>query len=369
MLNFNPPIVDPEAQGEIVARLADPHAESRSSLSCRLNNEEEGKQSSVQRALVWRWILGAIMLLFEGYFGNVLHTRDCRLSTDCLANLPRKLTGKSNKASRDGLDYLYLDCTFGRVSFRMPSRNATIKQDRRKFLWRYQELGSKIYLDRTTLPEIHKHHKPAILCSTRELCASTAMKWASVSTSKLDGIVLSDKYLNAKGSHGLLIIVIHAAMLESGFVCFDIHTNVPRNRFGLPEGWGTKGTLEKDVFELWKFVKDTHSLPVLTTLREKVGLPSPPSLVWLPIELKLKVLEFLPAVDIAKVGCVCKELQLFTAMNSYLPTWTEGALFVLTNFTVSGKTPLLPPIFGNLNTHSDHAHASRSLPAASTQKH
>eukprot|EP01018_Ginkgo_biloba_P014933 Gb_01642 [translate_table: standard] len=222
--------------------------------------------------------------------------------------------------------------------------------------------------------------------------------------------VLFEEYLNAKGSHGLLIIAVHAVMLESGFVCFDMHTDEARNGFRLPEGWGTKGTvslyytlpelvnkggiyvenvvlktqtlgkflvvygslangkgsqvyrlslevskflpavqyalhslemtgnggnssnalgidqngendfpktvgsqLEKDVFELWKFVKDRLSLPVLTALCEKAGLPSPPSLVLLPTELKLKVLEFLPAVDIAKVGCVCRELQFFSA--------------------------------------------------------
>lgn len=71
------------------------------------------------------------------------------------------------------------------------------------------------------------------------------------------------------------------------------------------------------VFELWRIVKDRLSMPVLTSLCEKTGLPSPPSLILLPTELKLKILEFLPAVDVAKLGCVCTEFR-FLSVNDEL---------------------------------------------------
>jgi len=64
---------------------------------------------------------------------------------------------------------------------------------------------------------------------------------------------------------------------------------------------GLKASSSHDmcVFELWRIVKDRLLMPVLTALCEKTGLPSTPSLFLLPTELKLKILEFLPAVDFA----------------------------------------------------------------------
>ena len=65
------------------------------------------------------------MFLFEGDFGNILHTRDYRLSSDYLVQLPLKLTVRKSSTSKDCLDCLYLDCTFGKESFNMPSKHAT----------------------------------------------------------------------------------------------------------------------------------------------------------------------------------------------------------------------------------------------------
>ena len=66
---------------------------------------------------------GAVMFLFEGNFGTVLHTGDCRITPDCYAKLPRRLFG--------GLvDCLFLDCTFGKEAVRMPQREDAIKQVR-----------------------------------------------------------------------------------------------------------------------------------------------------------------------------------------------------------------------------------------------
>lgn len=66
---------------------------------------------------------------------------------------------------------------------------------------------------------------------------------------------------------------------------------------------------ETQFLNLWKTIKDEIALPLLLDLCAKAGLPSPPCLVSLPPELRTKILESLPGVDVAKVECVCKELR------------------------------------------------------------
>ncbi|CDY21684.1 BnaA09g44350D [Brassica napus] len=56
---------------------------------------------------------GAVMFLFEGSFGNILHTGDCRLT---------------RKAPKCCLDYIFLDCTFGKSSQRFPTKHSAIRQ-------------------------------------------------------------------------------------------------------------------------------------------------------------------------------------------------------------------------------------------------
>lgn len=68
------------------------------------------------------------MFLFEGKFGNILHTGDCRLSPECLQNLPDKYFGKKGKEPRCPLDCVFLDCTFGSFSRSMPSKHMAIQQ-------------------------------------------------------------------------------------------------------------------------------------------------------------------------------------------------------------------------------------------------
>ncbi|XP_024020941.1 F-box protein SKIP22 [Morus notabilis] len=72
---------------------------------------------------------------------------------------------------------------------------------------------------------------------------------------------------------------------------------------------------EREVYGLWKVVRDGLGLPLLIDLCAKAGLPSPPCFMRLPSELQMKILEFLPGADIAKVGCVCKELQYLSCNN------------------------------------------------------
>lgn len=68
-----------------------------------------------------------------------------------------------------------------------------------------------------------------------------------------------------------------------------------------------------DVFELWKCAKDELSLPLLTAICEMAGLPAPSSLLVIPTELKMKILECLPAVDLVKAGCSCSEIRHLSA--------------------------------------------------------
>lgn len=66
---------------------------------------------------------------------------------------------------------------------------------------------------------------------------------------------------------------------------------------------------EKEVFVFWRSVKDGLVLPLLIDLCEKSGLVLPPCFTRLPTELKLKILESLPGVEIARVSCLSSELR------------------------------------------------------------
>ncbi|XP_024396266.1 uncharacterized protein [Physcomitrium patens] len=68
-----------------------------------------------------------------------------------------------------------------------------------------------------------------------------------------------------------------------------------------------------NVFELWQQVKDNLSLPLLTCICEKAGLQPPASLLLLPTELKIKLLENLPAAALATLCCVCSELKFLAS--------------------------------------------------------
>lgn len=77
---------------------------------------------------------------------------------------------------------------------------------------------------------------------------------------------------------------------------------------------GYSGTSpEREVFEFWRRVKDRLALPLLIDLCEKASLELPPCFMRLPTDLKLKILESLPGIDIAKVGSLCSELRYLTA--------------------------------------------------------
>ncbi|XP_061368306.1 uncharacterized protein LOC133311294 isoform X2 [Gastrolobium bilobum] len=132
---------------------------------------------------------GAVMFLFEGKFGDILHTGDCRLTPECLNNLPYKFVGKKGKKPRCPLDCVFLDCTFGNFSQGMPSKQSSIQQVV-NCIWKHpdastvyltcdvlgqeeilvnvsQTFGSKVYVDKAKNLECYKNLAltvPEILC-------------------------------------------------------------------------------------------------------------------------------------------------------------------------------------------------------------
>jgi DNA cross-link repair 1A protein len=71
---------------------------------------------------------GAVMFLFEGQFGSILHTGDCRLTPDCVQNLPLKYIAKKGKENICRLDFVFLDCTFSKCFLKLPSKDSAIQQ-------------------------------------------------------------------------------------------------------------------------------------------------------------------------------------------------------------------------------------------------
>lgn len=68
------------------------------------------------------------MFLFEGEFGNILHTGDCRLTPECLQNLPEKYIARKGKEPSSQLDFVFLDCTFGKSLMDIPSKQSALQQ-------------------------------------------------------------------------------------------------------------------------------------------------------------------------------------------------------------------------------------------------
>ncbi|KAF3791778.1 5' exonuclease Apollo [Nymphaea thermarum] len=121
---------------------------------------------------------GAVMLLFEGEFGNILHTGDCRLTADCIQCLPMKYVSMRGRKPLICLDYLFLDCTFAGHAMKIPSKDLAVQQVI-KCIWEHpnapivylacdllgqeeilvhvsKTFGSKIYIDRSVNAEYYE---------------------------------------------------------------------------------------------------------------------------------------------------------------------------------------------------------------------
>lgn len=118
------------------------------------------------------------MFLFEGSFGNILHTGDCRLTPECLQNLPEKYLSGLGKKPSCQLDFIFLDCTFGKSLMKIPSKHSAIQQVS-NCIWRHPDaptvyltcdllgqeeilvhvfktFGSKIFVDKDNHSEFYK---------------------------------------------------------------------------------------------------------------------------------------------------------------------------------------------------------------------
>ncbi|KAF3340763.1 5' exonuclease Apollo [Carex littledalei] len=118
---------------------------------------------------------GAIMFIFEGIFGNILHTGDCRLTPDCLLDLQLKYVTKRGKETVSRFDFIFLDCTFGGCFLKFPTKESAIQQVI-NCIWKHphaplvylacdllgheeiliqvsRTFGSKIYVDQSTSPD------------------------------------------------------------------------------------------------------------------------------------------------------------------------------------------------------------------------
>ncbi|KAL8060764.1 hypothetical protein ABFX02_02G046700 [Erythranthe guttata] len=63
------------------------------------------------------------------------------------------------------------------------------------------------------------------------------------------------------------------------------------------------------MLEFMRNVRDNLALPLLIDLREASSLIPPPCFMKLPNDIKLKILELLPCVDLATVSCASSELR------------------------------------------------------------
>ncbi|KAI7990443.1 F-box protein SKIP22 [Camellia lanceoleosa] len=125
------------------------------------------------------------------------------------------------------------------------------------------------------------------------------------------------------GNHKLLVIVVHAVLINSGFVRSDeVRLGEENLVFFLNIIWANCDSIDEmngkesfynlqaanEVFEFLKIVKDKPTLPLLIDLCERAGLAPPPCFMCLPTDLKLKILESLRGVDVANMGSVCSEI-------------------------------------------------------------
>eukprot|EP00897_Mesotaenium_endlicherianum_P004118 jgi/Mesen1/3734/ME000204S02998 len=85
----------------------------------------EGTETFTVTAYDANHCAGAMMLLFEGSWGAMLHTGDCRLSPDCLSQLDRKWRSGGRAHA---LAALYLDCTFALNLQPFPSKLQAVDQ-------------------------------------------------------------------------------------------------------------------------------------------------------------------------------------------------------------------------------------------------
>ncbi|CAH8383014.1 unnamed protein product [Eruca vesicaria subsp. sativa] len=72
----------------------------------------------------------------------------------------------------------------------------------------------------------------------------------------------------------------------------------------------------KEVFMFWRMVKEGLVTPLLISLCDKSGLELPPCFMFLPTELKRKIVKSLTGASLAKMACVCRETRRMASSNA-----------------------------------------------------
>ncbi|KAK6945957.1 F-box domain [Dillenia turbinata] len=152
-----------------------------------------------------------------------------------------------------------------------------------------------------------------------DLCSSTICLWYTfpkiLATSKSNAIEPIALKLHSFGKH----VNIFGSLVQNRtllyWVCMDNERFIPHlyrlwmKRHKMADKVRASNIRSRKAFEIWKMLKDGLALPLLTELCEKTGLVPPTNFMCLPIELKLLILQLLPAADLAKIGIVCHELR------------------------------------------------------------
>ncbi|KAF9609139.1 hypothetical protein IFM89_013393 [Coptis chinensis] len=167
---------------------------------------------------------------------------------------------------------------------------------------------------------------------------------------------------NAVKGRTLLIIAVHAVLLEFGFVCVDrlsqrkIDTQPKKEEEDRQISSSRSEVLEtvEFRFQTWgKFMNVIGSLSKNPPFRlcldtfcfvpslefvylcEKTGLIPPPCFMRLPAELKLKILEFLPSAnDFGRVSCVSSELMYLSSYDDMWKPKYEEELALLSSYAL-----------------------------------
>ncbi|DBA78763.1 TPA: hypothetical protein ACH3X1_008669 [Trebouxia sp. C0004] len=94
-------------------------------------------------------------------------------------------------------------------------------------------------------------------------------------------------------------------------------------------------SLFKDLEQLWTELKDKLALKMLAGLRQSAGLSPPLGLLALPAELKTKILSSLQAKDLSAVECCCTELRHTAGSNLFWqPLFQQEFGFVTSYATI-----------------------------------
>ncbi|THG17874.1 hypothetical protein TEA_016044 [Camellia sinensis var. sinensis] len=183
--------------------------------------------------------------------------------------------------------------------------------------------------------------------------------------------------------HKLLVIGVHDVLIESSFIGFDSVSRRKVERFHLPDEWPSlqftmslQYTLPeiikpygvhldedhlvfflnliwancdsidemngidsffnlqagREVFELWKTVKDKLALPLLIDLCERAGLAPPPCFMCLPTDLKLKIWSLFVVLmlliwDLFVLNCViCHLMMIYGSVSLWSSLATQRDL-------------------------------------------